>query len=110
MNIIEELLYQLDGWIELQDYEDKDKVKSVINQMINNNVKISDASDYCRIVQAPEAAVDAYKRFLMYIQQQEQENTDYQAGSVVGDNDLRDSIEMLDAKLDTIIAMIERLG
>lgn len=106
MDMIEEVLRQLEGWLDLQDCSDKTHSLRVISQMIVEHVKVSDAADYCRIVRAPEDTAELYERFLNYMQQQETDETPFD--QQLGNDDLINMINALDAKLDMIITMLER--
>lgn len=108
MDMVEELLRQLDGWLDLQDCLNKDQSQSVLNQMINNHVKVSDAADYCRIVNAPEDTADLYERFLTYMQQQEEDDSSYDTPD--NRDYLLDAINTANAKLDMILVMLESRG
>lgn len=108
MEMIEELLQQLDGWISLQDCSDKDQSQRVISQMIVNHVKTSDADAYCRIVSAPSDTPVLYERFLTYLHELNTEDDIQQQASAINPvaEEILNRLDELNMKLDNIENML----
>jgi hypothetical protein len=100
------LLEQLHNWILVQDIEDKEYTEALLSDLINHDICLSDAEQYCRLTKMPDYIVPVYDRFLTYAMDAASDDTAESSDDLF--NRILKELELLNNKLDRLESSIKR--